>query len=55
MTDVKSKRLSEVCKNGSADGSMKVSSIMGGDYVVAPTVDAFLADDESMGWATSHR
>ena len=42
MTDVKSKHLSEVCKDGSADGSMKVTRIMGGKYVVAPTADAFL-------------
>lgn len=57
MTDVKSKHLSEVCKNRSADGSIKVSRIIGGEYVVAPTADAFLrlrgslmsaADDEAM-------
>jgi len=42
MTDVKSKYLSEVRENGSADGSFKVRGISVREYVVAPTADAFL-------------
>jgi hypothetical protein len=63
MPDIKCKQLSEVGHKRSTNGPVRLAGV-GGNYVVAPTVEAFLrfgessvsaSGDWSMGDATKHK